>query len=77
MRSAIALSGLLAASVLASGCTFLPSDLRPDASSPAGALERAETARARADRMHPACRDQRVDRDDQNDGCSEVARRRW
>ena len=77
MRSAVALSGLLAASFLAGGCSFLPSDLRPEATSSAGSLERAENSRSRADRMHPACRDQRVDRDDQNDGCSEVARRRW
>ena len=73
MISRLALSGMLAASVLASGCTFrLP---KPDASTPVGALDRAEAARSRGERMHPACRDERADRRDQNDGCSDVVRR--
>ena len=73
MISRVALTGLLAASVLASGCSFrLP---RPESSTPVGALDRAEAARSRGERMHPACRDERADRRDQNDGCSDVVRR--
>lgn len=61
--------------VAAGGCSYRL-DPRVEETTSVGTLERAEQARARADRMHPACRDSRTDRDDQPEGCDVVVRRK-
>ena len=73
MSRGLVLSILTAASVAVGGCAFeYP---RAEETATAGSLDRAERARAEADRMHPACRDDRSDRDDQPEGCEKVVRR--
>lgn len=74
MTRALVLSGLILSAVAAGGCT-LRYDPRVEETTSVGTLERAERARTAADRMHPACRDSRTDRDQQPEGCEAVARR--
>ncbi|HYC99317.1 hypothetical protein [Brevundimonas sp.] len=73
MSRGLVLAGLMAASVAVGGCAF--SFGREEETTTAGSLDRAERARSEADRMHPACRDSRADRDDQPEGCETVVRR--
>lgn len=73
MIRALALSGLMLTASVVGGCTFRP--IEPEARSPMGDLDRAERKRDRNDRNHPACRDDRSERDDQPDGCDRVVRR--
>ncbi|MFC7379385.1 hypothetical protein [Brevundimonas sp. GCM10030266] len=75
MIRALALSGLMLAALAAGGCTSVFRPIQPDVSSPMGDMARAERARDRNARNHPACRDDRSDRDDQPDGCDRVVRR--
>ena len=75
MSRALILSCALLTAVAAGGCSFRY-DPRVEETTSVGTLERAERARARADRMHPACRDSRTDRDDQPEGCDAVVRRK-
>ena len=73
MSRSLALFALTTASVALAGCAFeYP---RAEETATAGSLDRAERARAEAARMHPACRDDRSDRDDQPEGCDKVVRR--
>lgn len=74
MTRALVLSGLVLSAVAAGGCTFRY-DPRVEETTSVGSLERAERARTAADRMHPACRDSRTDRDQQPEGCEAVVRR--
>ncbi len=74
MTRTLALSGLILSALTAGGCSYR-FDPRVEETTSVGTLERAERARARADRMHPACRDGRTDRDDQPEGCDVVVRR--
>ena len=74
MIRALALSGLVLTTVTAGGCTYR-FDPRVEETASVGSLERAERARSKADRMHPACRDSRTDRDQQPEGCDVVVRR--
>jgi hypothetical protein len=74
MIRTLVLSGLILSAAAAGGCTWR-FDPRVEETTSVGTLERAERARARADRMHPACRDGRADRDDQPEGCDVVVRR--
>jgi hypothetical protein len=73
MTRALALSGLILMAVAAGSCSYR-FDPRVEETTSVGTLERAERARARTDRMHPACRDGRTDRDDQPEGCDVVVR---
>ncbi|QDH73181.1 hypothetical protein [Brevundimonas sp. M20] len=73
MIRALALSGLMLTASVVGGCTFRP--ITPEVGSPMGDMDRAERARDRNDRNHPACRDDRSERDDQPDGCDRVVRR--
>lgn len=73
MIRALALSGLMLTVSVVGGCTFRP--IEPEARSPMGDLDRAERKRDRNDRNHPACRDDRSERDDQPEGCDRVVRR--
>ena len=73
MSRGFIIAGVMAASVAASGCAFnFP---REEERTSENSLDRAERARSEADRMHPACRDGRADRDDQPEGCETVVRR--
>jgi hypothetical protein len=74
MIRTLALSGLVLCAVGAGACT-LRYDPRVEETTSVGTLERAERARAKADRMHPDCRDSRTDRDQQPEGCEVVVRR--
>ena len=74
MIRALVLSGLILSAVAAGGCTWRY-DPRVEEKTSVGTLERAERARTAADRMHPACRDSRTDRDQQPEGCEAVVRR--
>tara|TARA_R110002167_G_scaffold107959_2_gene275863 strand:+ start:96 stop:320 length:225 start_codon:yes stop_codon:yes gene_type:complete len=69
----LALSALMMAAPVAAGCTLTYD--RAEETPTAGTLDRAERARAEADRMHPACRYSRADRDRQPEGCDAVVRR--
>ena len=75
MIRTLTLSGLMLAAMAVGGCTFKINPGHQDETATAGSLERAERARSAADRMHPACRDSRADRDDQPEGCETVVRR--
>ena len=74
MSRALILSCVALAAVTAGGCTYR-FDPQVEETTSVGSLERAERARAKADRMHPACRDGRTDRDQQPEGCEVVVRR--
>jgi hypothetical protein len=74
MTRALVLSGLILSAVTAGGCTWRY-DPRVEETTSVGTLERAERARTAAERMHPACRDSRTDRDQQPEGCDVVVRR--
>ena len=69
----LALSGLMLAAPAVGGCALRYD--RAEETTGVGSLERAERARAEAARMHPECRDERKDRDDQPEGCETVVRR--
>jgi hypothetical protein len=73
MIRSLVISGLMLAALAAGGCTLRYD--RAEETTGAGSLERAERARAEAARMHPECRDERSDRDDQPEGCKTVVRR--
>ena len=73
MIRSLARSGLVLAVVALTGCAY--SFDRPEETTSIGTLERAERARTEVGRMHPACRDNRTDRDDQPEGCEAVVRR--
>ncbi|MCS6625131.1 hypothetical protein N0B44_19645 [Roseibacterium beibuensis] len=75
MSRAVALSVLTLAAVIAGGCQTIFRPIEPEATSPMGQFERAEQARGRTDRNHPACRSDRSERDDQPEGCDAVVRR--
>lgn len=75
MIRALALSGLMLATLLAGGCHTVFRPIEPEARSPMGEFERAEQSRTRTDRNHPACRSDRSERDDQPEGCDRVVRR--
>jgi len=75
MIRALALSGLMLTAPVVGGCQMIFGPIEPEAHSPMGGMERAERARERTDRMHPACRAERSDRDDQPEGCEKVVRR--
>lgn len=75
MSRTLAISGLMLVAVAVGGCTYVINRGHQDELPTAGSLERTEQARASADRMHPACRDSRADRDDQPEGCDRVVRR--
>ncbi|MDQ8029474.1 MAG: hypothetical protein REJ23_12175 [Brevundimonas sp.] len=75
MIRALALSGLMLAVLAAGGCTSVFRPIQPEASSPMGDMARAERARDRNERNHPACRSDRSERDDQPEGCERVVRR--
>jgi len=68
------LSCLALAAVTAGGCSYRY-DPRVEETTSIGTLERAERARSALDRMHPACRDSRADRDQQPEGCDVLVRR--
>ncbi|WP_332661010.1 hypothetical protein [Brevundimonas sp.] len=72
----LVLSGLMLAVLAAGGCQTVFRPIEPEASSPMGRFERAERARERTDRDHPACRSDRSERDDQPEGCEIVVRRK-
>jgi len=72
----LALCLLAAAAAGVGGCTWRITPPVVEDTTSVGSVERAESARARAERMHPACRDSRTDRDRQPEGCDAVARRR-
>lgn len=74
MSRALILCPVLLSVVAAGGCT-LRYDPRVEETTSVGSLERTERARTAADRMHPACRDSRTDRDQQPEGCEAVVRR--
>jgi len=71
----LVLSGVTLAALAAGGCQTIFRPIEPEASSPMGRMERAERARERTDRDHPACRSDRSERDDQPEGCEAVVRR--
>lgn len=75
MIRTLALSGLMLAALGAGGCTMIFRPIEPEVRSPMGEFDRAEASRTREDRNHPACRDQRSERDDQPEGCKVVVRR--
>ena len=74
MIRALVLSGLVLAAVAVGGCAFTFN--RPEEVTSVGTLERAERARTEAGRMHPACRDDRTNREHQPEGCEVVVRRK-
>jgi len=71
---ALILSCAVLTAITAGGCSYR-FDPRVEETTSVGTLERAERARTAADRMHPACRDSRTDRDQQPEGCEAVVRR--
>ena len=75
MSRIVALSALMLAALAAGGCQMIFRPIEPEASTPMGQFERAEQARERSDRSHPACRSDRSERDDQPEGCELVVRR--
>ena len=75
MSRAFALSGLMLVALAAGGCQTIFRPIEPEANSPMGQFDRAERARDRTDRDHPACRSDRSERDDQPEGCDKVVRR--
>ena len=75
MIRTLALSGLILSAMTAGGCTWRYDPPAVEETTSVGTLERAERARAKADRMHPDCRDRRTDRDQQPEGCEVVVRR--
>jgi len=75
MSRTVALSALMLAALTAGGCQTIFRPIEPEATSPMGQFERAEQARERTDRNHPACRSDRSERDDQPEGCDVVVRR--
>ena len=74
MSRALILSCAVLTAITAGGCSYR-FDPRVEETTSVGTLERAERARTAADRMHPACRDSRTDRDQQPEGCEAVVRR--
>lgn len=74
MSRALILSCAVLTAIMAGGCSYR-FDPRVEETTSVGTLERAERARTAADRMHPACRDSRTDRDQQPEGCEAVVRR--
>jgi hypothetical protein len=75
MIRTLALSGLMLAALSAGGCQTVFRPIEPAASTPMGDLARADRARDRNERNHPACRSDRSERDDQPEGCERVVRR--
>ncbi|RZJ41267.1 MAG: hypothetical protein EON86_10790 [Brevundimonas sp.] len=75
MIRTLVLSGLMLAALSVGGCQTVFRPIQPEAGSPMGNMDRAERARERNDRNHPACRSDRSERDDQPEGCDRVVRR--
>ena len=69
------LSVLMLPVLAAGGCQTIFRPIEPEANSPMDQFDRAEGARTRTDRDHPACRSDRSERDDQPEGCEVVVRR--
>lgn len=76
MTRALILSGLILSAAGTAGCTWRYDPPMQEETTSIGTLERVERARDRAGRMHPECRDNRTDRDQQSEGCDAVVRRR-
>jgi hypothetical protein len=75
MSRTFTLPALMLAVLAAGGCQTIFRPIEPEATSPMSEFDRAERARDRMDRDHPACRSDRSERDDQPEGCEIVVRR--
>ena len=74
MIRSLVLYGVMLAALAAGGCSLRYD--RAEETTSVGSLDRAERARAEVARMHPECRDNRTDRDDQIEACETVVRRK-